>query len=308
MTRFKSRLRLKPRSCTRQSAEIPAFWQTQLRRITSSKTESGLFLLAVLLILFAAQSTGASAGESDSPIRVLILSGRNNHNWKATTPALQELLRSSGKFSVDTTVPPQGLTSENLGKYDVILSNWNSWGDGSKEVEAAWTDEAREAYLGFVRGGKGHVTIHAGGSSFYEGWPEYRKVSLVFWNLGTTGHGRQHEFKVRFDRPDRAVTSGLSEFTIRDELWNRPGVVEGATVVASAYSDKQTEPRGTDQWEPTVVITNYGQGRCFATLLGHDAKTMENKGFQQLILRGVHWAATGKSPVVSRSSDRDTDE
>lgn len=260
-----------------------------------TRSNSCLILFGVFLIPFVTLSARASAGEPDSSIRVLILTGRNNHNWKATTPKLQELLEASGKFSVDTTVPPQDLTRKNIEKYDVILSNWNSWGGGSKEVEAEWADEVREAYLAFVRQGKGHVTIHAGGSSFYEGWPEYRKVSLVFWNLGTTGHGRQHEFKVRFDQPDHAVTGGLSEFTIRDELWNKPGVVEGATVLASAYSDKQNEPRGTDQWEPSVVIADYGQGRCFATLLGHDANVMENEGFQQLLLRGVQWAATGKS-------------
>ena len=30
--------------------------------------------------------------EADSPIRVLILTGRNNHNWKETTPALRSVL------------------------------------------------------------------------------------------------------------------------------------------------------------------------------------------------------------------------
>ena len=262
-----------------------------------------LLLSFVILLLLGGFGTDASAEDPGDPIRVLILTGRNNHNWKATTPMLQRVLQESGKFQVDTTVPPQGLTRENLASYDVILSDWNSWGGGSKEAEAAWTAAARQAYLDFVRGGKGHVTIHAGGSSFYEGWPEYRKVSLVYWNLGTTGHGRQHEFKVRIDQPDHPLTAGLEGFTTRDELWNRPGVVEGATVLASAYSDKQAEPSGTNQWEPTVVAATYGQGRCFATLLGHDAKLMENKGFQQLLIRGVQWAATATAAAGAPPDD-----
>jgi len=259
-------------------------------------------LLVTLALLLVANPAGA---ENPAPaIRVLILTGRNNHNWKETTPKLQKLLEATGKFAVDTAIPPEGLTRDNLQNYDVILSNWNSWGGGSKQAEAEWTDEVRSAYLDFVRQGKAHVTIHAGGSSFYEGWPEYRKVALVFWNLGTTGHGRQHEFKVRIDQPDHAITAGLGEFTIRDELWNRPGVVDGATILASAYSDKQNEARGTDQWEPSVVIARYGQGRCFATLLGHDAKIMENDGFQQLLLRGVEWAATGKMSAPKTTKER----
>ena len=267
-----------------------------------NRLETCVVLIGLFFMPLAGIGADPSAEDSEGPIRVLILTGRNNHNWKETTPMLQKLLETSGPFRVDTTVPPQGLTKDNLQRYDVILSNWNSWGAGSKEAEAAWTDEVREAYLDFVRGGKGHVTVHAGGSAFYEGWPEYRKVSLVFWDLGTTGHGRQHEFEVRIDQADHPVMAGLESFTIRDELWNKPGVTPGATVLASAYSDKQNEPRGTGQWEPSVVIANYGQGRCFATLLGHDAKIMENEGFQQLLVRGVQWAATGK---VTLESGRD---
>ncbi len=162
----------------------------------------------------------------------------------------------------------------------------------------------REAYLDFVRGGKGHVTVHAGGSSFYEGWPEYRKVSLVFWNLGTTGHGRPHEFNVRMDQPDHAVTTGLKAFAIRDELWNKPGVVDGATVLVSAYSGKADQGQGTGQWEPSAVVAKYGQGRCFATLLGHDAQIMENEGFQNLLIRGVEWAATGTVTCPPEGQDK----
>jgi type 1 glutamine amidotransferase len=253
-----------------------------------------LLLSVVLILSLVGFAATASAEDPDAPIRVLILTGRNNHNWKTTTPMLKKVLEASGKFQVDTTVPPQGLSSENLKNYDVILSDWNSWGGGSKEAEAAWTAATRQAYLDFVRGGKGHVTIHAGGSSFYKDWPEYRKVSLVYWNLGVTGHGRQHEFKVRIDKSDHPLAAALEGFTILDELWNKPGVVPGATVLASAYSGKQNEPNDASPGEPSVVAATYGKGRCFATLLGHDAKVMENDGFQKLLLSGVEWAATGK--------------
>jgi type 1 glutamine amidotransferase len=264
-----------------------------------NRFEAWVILFGLLFASLAGIGSEASAEDSQHPIRVLILTGSNNHNWKETTPMLQKLLETSGLFRVDTTVPPQGLSKDSLQRYDVILSNWNSWGSGTKEAEAAWTADVREAYLDFVRGGKGHVTVHAGGSSFYDGWPEYREVSLVFWDLGKTGHGRQHEFKVRIDQPDHPITTGLKPFTIGDELWNKPGIAPAATVLASAYSDKQNEPRGTDQWEPSAVIADYGKGRCFATLLGHDAKIMENEGFQQLLVRGVQWAATGKvTPVL----------
>jgi len=263
-----------------------------------------LLLFVVIMLSLVGFATNASAEDAAEPIRVLILTGRNNHNWKQTTPMLEKILEQTGKFAVETTVPPKGLDAENLKKYDVLLSDWNSWGRGSKEAEAAWTDEIRRSYLDFVRDGKGHVTVHAGGSSFYKDWPEYRKLTLVYWNLGSTGHGRQHEFEVRIDKPDHPSAAGLKGFTIKDELWNKPGVVEGATVVASAHSDKEKEPSGTGQWEPTTVTATYGKGRCFATLLGHDAKIMESEAFQQLLINGVRWAAKGKAGSEANAEDK----
>jgi type 1 glutamine amidotransferase len=106
------------------------------------------------------------------------------------------------------------------------------------------------------------------------------------------------------DQPAHAALAGLKEFTIRDELWNRPGIVAGATVLASAYSDKQQEARGTDQWEPSVVVAKYGEGRCFATLLGHDATVMENASFRRLLVQGVTWTARG---AAADAANPDTD-
>ena len=262
-----------------------------------------LSLLVAILLPSVDFGAVASAEEPVSPIRVLILTGSNNHSWRETTPALEKLLEATGDFQVDTTVPPQGITRENLAKYDVILSNWNNWGGGSKAAEDAWTAETRAAYLEFVRSGKGHVTVHAGGCSFYEGWPEYRKVVLIYWNLGATGHGRQHEFPVRIEKCDHPLAGAIEAFSMHDELWNRPGVVEEATVLASAYSAKKDEPGSTDVWEPTLVAATYGKGRCVGTLLGHDAKTMEDESFQQLLIQSVRWAATGKvsSPAVPQA-------
>jgi type 1 glutamine amidotransferase len=241
-------------------------------------------------LLWISLSLSLLGSPADDEVRVLVLTGRNNHNWKETTPAIQRILEEAGGMKVDTAVPPEGLTEEKLKAYDVIVSDWNSWGGGSRKVEEAWTPEVRKAYLDFVRGGKGHVTIHAGGSSFYEGWPEYRKVALVFWDKGVTSHGRPHEFEVRIDKPDHAVAKGFDGFTTKDELWIRPGVVEGATVVASGASPKQGDGKEPGSWEPVAVSAHYGKGRCFATLLGHDAGIMQNEGFKKLLVRGVRWA------------------
>ncbi len=246
--------------------------------------------LAAILAVFA-----GFAGGAEKKIRVLVLTGANNHDWKKTTPALRKILEETGRFAVETTKPPAGLDADTLAKYDVILSNWNSWGS-DREAAEAWPAAARKAYVNFVRSGGGHVTVHAGGSSFYDGWPAYRKVALVYWEKGRTGHGRRHEFTVRIESVDHPVTAGLDDFTITDELWRNPGVVEGATVLASSRSTH----KGKETRHPAVVSSTLEKGRCCGILLGHGVANMTNPGFRALVVRGTAWAAGSAASPADR--------
>jgi type 1 glutamine amidotransferase len=222
------------------------------------------------------------------PVRVLILSGLNNHDWKSTTPKLEAILREAGRFAVEITERPDLLTTDFLAPFDVILSNWNAY--GRDPAASDWPASAKRAYLDFVRNGKGHVVVHAGSASF-AAWPDYLKLTLATFKPGQTYHGPRHEFTVRIDAPDHPVTRGLGPFRISDELWNRPGITGRPTVLASSYSSVETQ--GTGQWEPSVLAGTFGRGRTITILLGHDAKAMDNPGFRALLVRGVEWAATG---------------
>ena len=48
-------------------------------------------------------------------IRVLILSGRNNHDWRTTTPFLRKILVDSGRFDVRVEEEPAGITGGDAG-------------------------------------------------------------------------------------------------------------------------------------------------------------------------------------------------
>ncbi|NTU51497.1 MAG: hypothetical protein HGA94_03555, partial [Candidatus Aminicenantes bacterium] len=243
------------------------FWRSSSARVTSSlisrTRSSSLRVVAASAAVMGLFACGRPAPAA--PIRVLLLSGQNNHDWKTTTPKLEAILEEDGRFEVDITGSPGGLTSSTLEPYDAILSNWNAYGD---EVSAsARPEEARRATLEFVRGGKGHIVVHAGSSSF-EGWDDYARLTLAAWKNGRSSHGPIHEFPVRIDDPLHPVTAGLAPFTIRDELWNRPGTVEGAKVLASSFSAPDME--GTGEWEPAVLAGRYGKGRSLTILLGHE--------------------------------------
>jgi uncharacterized protein len=62
------------------------------------------FLLATLAL-----ATAATAADK---IKVLIVDGQNNHNWKMTTPLLKTIMEEPGIFSVDVnTAPGKGVES-----------------------------------------------------------------------------------------------------------------------------------------------------------------------------------------------------
>jgi hypothetical protein len=93
-----------------------------------------LVLGAVLLGLLAAADTQAG-DKAGGKIRVVILDGQNNHDWRSTTPVLKKALEDTGRFAVDVSTNlspndkrglPAGWKSvpfpPDLGKYDVVMS------------------------------------------------------------------------------------------------------------------------------------------------------------------------------------------
>jgi len=222
-------------------------------------------------------------GQELTKKKVIILTGANNHNWRETTPVLEQILEASGEFSVDTVSDPEKLTPDLLTNYDVLLSNWNSYG---KQKPAPWSEELKAAYVEFVKNGGGHVSVHAGSSSF-DKWDAYQAIGLAGWK-GKTRHKAIHVFEVRISNSDHPITAGLEPFKTRDELWIHPYVQPEATILAESFS------KTTENWESTALVGHYGEGRCFTLLLGHDAITMQSDGFKALLLRGIGWAAHTK--------------
>jgi uncharacterized protein len=239
----------------------------------------GSLIRGLSWLLFAALFADA-APSAEPQLRVLILSGQNNHEWRQTTPKLKSILAGSGRFTVDVTEHPEKCDARTFAPYDVLLSDWNTFGT---PVVTNWPEVTRAALLDFVRRGKGFVVVHAGGSSFYD-WPEYQQVVGGFWKLGETSHGAPHEFTVKASA-DHPVTGGVAPFKTTDELWVRPGLAPGVRVIAT----------GDDQ--PVALTTAFVKGRGFTILMGHSAEFMNNPGFQALLLRGTEWACTGKVTV-----------
>jgi type 1 glutamine amidotransferase len=261
-----------------------------------------------------------STGVYADNIKALIVTGQNNHNWRVSHIALQQILENSGRFTVDIAVSPEkggdmSIFTPDFKNYQVVILDYN--GD-------EWSDETRGNFSDYVKNGGGVVFYHASNNAFPE-WKEFNKISAlggwgdrneksgpyVYWQNGklvkdsTPGpggsHGAAHEYVLTVRDSKNPITEGLPEKWkhASDELYDRlrgPGNIK--TTLYTAFSDKATGGSGRE--EPLIFTVNYGKARIFHTALGHagpsleDNTSMQCTGFQVTLLRGCEWAATGK--------------
>ncbi len=259
-----------------------------------NKSKIKFLLFAILLYLVMVMKGSICYGLENGKIKVLILSGKNNHNWQYTTPAIKTILEKSDKFIVSVTNNPENLRPIELNNYDVILSNWNTWPD---VTDKRWNKELETAFIKFVSGGKGFVVLHAGSSTLQD-WPEFQQISGGTWELGVTGHGPIHTFKVKIKDEKHPITSGLQDFYIKDELWHRTKLQPNIDTLLSAFSSDSKKGTGKD--EPITILSKFGSGRCFYNILGHNIAAMQNNAWKTFLLRGTEWAATGNVTIPAQ--------
>jgi type 1 glutamine amidotransferase len=273
-------------------------------------------IAAVCSVVIAAITATADApDEPREKLRVLIIDGQNNHDWKTTTPILKEALEDAGIFTVEVaTSPPAGADMSSFrpkfAGYDVVVSNYN--GD-------RWSKETEKDFAAFVHGGGGFVSVHAANNAFTE-WPEYNHMIGIGGWYGRTEkhgpyvylddkgklvrdttpgpgghHGPQHEFAIRTRDARHPIMRGLPDQWLhtKDELYDSlRGPAEDMHILATAFSSP--EFGGTGRHEPMLMTLDYGRGRVFHTVLGHADYSIKCVGFITTFQRGAEWAATGK--------------
>ncbi len=226
---------------------------------------------------------------ADHQLRVLLLTGKNNHDWQQTTPVLTRVLEESGRFQVRVLNDPSLCDERLLEECDVVVSNWTNFPSRERE----WGRAAESAIMEFVRSGKGFVVVHAASATF-PAWPEYQQLVGATWG-DSTGHGAYHAFNVSVADTGHPVTRVVGDFTAEDELWHRMTRQPEAHILCAAYSD--TAKGGSGRREPVAYGTAFGSGRSFNLVLGHDVLAMLNPNWRMLLLRGTEWAATAEASI-----------
>jgi type 1 glutamine amidotransferase len=262
--------------------------------------KKGLILIATLILALGNFVYGQQSNPEPTKIAVLIITGQNGHDWRATTPALRKILEDTGRFEVRVTEEFRGAGPETLAPYDLVVLNYFE----RRKPELRWGERADEALLNYVRSGKGLLVYHFSVAAF-DGWTEYEKLSGGNWRPNNGHHSARHDFSVDIKDPEHPVTKGLkiSFLQPNDELYaNLRWQPEGSYhVLATAWDDhalyqgKAQQPvPGSGLHQPMLWTVEYGKGRVFVTALGHDVAAIETPAFMTTFSRGAEWAATGK--------------
>lgn len=194
------------------------------------------------------------------PIKTLLITGQNNHNWQVSHVVLKQILENSGRFDVDFAISPeQGKDMSgfvlDFSPYQLVVLDYN--GD-------SWPEETNRRFLEYVQNGGGVVIYHAADNAFSK-WPEFNKICAlggwegrnensgpyVYWKDGKLvkdssagpggSHGRQHEYVLNGRDKVHPVVKGLplKWRHAKDELYDRmrgPGNIRD--ILYTAYSDK----------------------------------------------------------------------
>lgn len=179
------------------------------------KIKTVILALALLVVVVPIINVHAKG-----KLKVLLIDGQNNHDWKSCQPILKWILESSGRFSVDvSTTPPAApvqprpakgeLSAEQkialdkataqwkLDKEEYDRSSpglWKQWRPRFSQYDVIvsnyngdpWPEEVRNSFVQYVRNGGGLVIVHAADNSFPE-WLEYNEM------IGVGGWGNRNE-------------------------------------------------------------------------------------------------------------------
>ena len=260
-----------------------------------------------------------AATPAAKPIPVMLLDGEQGgpyHAWQETTPYLKRMLEETGLFEVTVvTAPPAGSDFSSFkpewGKYKAVVANYDA-------PDERWPDDLKESLEDYVKNGGGFVSVHAADNAFPKwkgynlmigvgGWRGRNETAGPHWYYkdgklvgdttpGNAGsHGRRLAFKIENRVADHPITKGLPPvwMHVADELYaNLRGPGENMTALSTAFSDPTNA--GTSKDEPILMVIQFGKGRVFHTVLGHDLAALNCVGFITTYQRGTEWAATGQ--------------
>jgi putative membrane-bound dehydrogenase-like protein len=234
-------------------------------------------LLVALAALVAMSPQAPPASEPPRPLSVLFLGDRGHHLPANRAAQLTPVMAGRG-IDITYTEDVGDLNPTTLAKYDALVVYAN--------IDAIAPDQAK-ALLDYVANGRGFVPLHCASYCFRNN-PEV--VALIGAQFQRHGMG---EFDTKVVDAADPIMKGLEPFHTWDETYVHTKHNTKDRHVLQVRADGQGE-------EPWTWTRTHGKGRVFYTAYGHDERTWDQPGFQDLVERGIRWAADKTTVYDSR--------
>jgi type 1 glutamine amidotransferase len=265
-----------------------------------------------------------SAAPAENKIRVLIVDGFSNHDWRQTTALLRGILQPMGAFDAAVSTAPASTNDSAwsswrpaFSNYDVVIQTCNDINHGPP-----WPEAAKRDFVDYVRNGGGVYIFHSAENAFV-GWKEYEEMVGLCWrnaDYGTalrvnedgtllripagegsaTGHGDRGDVLVHLMGND-PIHAGMPQ------SWLSPGMevyyfARGPATNLQVLAYGRDTKRGQGFLWPVEWTTTYGKGRAYISTYGHvwkgdtDPAAMRCAAVQTIIPRAIQWLA--RRPVT----------
>lgn len=252
-----------------------------------------LILLALFATLWAPHATGltrADDGDSDEPIKALLITGGCCHDYPFQAQQYIEATKDRG-LNVEWTVVNEGGTGTSA---EIELYDDPDWAKGYDVIvhNECFANTANPEYIRKItkahHDGANAVVIHCAMHT-------YRAAEIDDWRefLGVTSRRHEHQsnYEIEVVEKDHWTVKDIPEdyVTPKDELYVIEKVWPNTTVLATSKSERNGESHAV------IWINKYGDARVFGTTYGHSNATFADETFLDVIVRGLQWSA-GRAP------------
>ena len=242
---------------------------------------TNLTLIAFLSTLIV----GCSKPSEYSPVNALLITGGCCHDYDFQKQALTTGIAQHAP--IEWTIVQEGGESKDFQsklynnpdwarEYDVVVHNECF----AQTKDPAYISKIVDAHRQGVSAVVIHCAMHTYRDAEVDNWREFLGVT-------TRRHDHQSRYPVTVTAPNHPImedfptdwVSPMDELYIIEKLW------PNAKALATGTSEETKDPH------PVFWTNEYGKARVFGTTFGHTNDTIADPQFQEIVSRGLLWAA-----------------